>query len=146
MLQIKAYQQLLEGHIYFGSADDVEDMVCLDEVEVIVDLRAEATQCASSRPGIAWQRIPLGDDAVAQTLLLKAAIDAVVTACRAGKRVGFHCGGGKGRTGAVAVGVLLELGICDTLSHAEQHARQLRPVIQLKPPMRQSLQTLYPHA
>ncbi|WP_425393266.1 hypothetical protein [Cohnella laeviribosi] len=35
--------------------------------------------------------------------MFKQAIDKVVHAYRQGKKVAFHCGGGKGRTGTVAV-------------------------------------------
>lgn len=42
--------------------------------------------------------------------LFQQAINQVVEAYRSGKKVGFHCGGGSGRTGAVAVGTLTTLG------------------------------------
>lgn len=147
MPQAKTYQSLLDGRIYLGGAQDVTTMVEQDGVSVIVDLRAEATGCASSKPGVEWVQIPLGDEAASsQAPLFKAAIAAVVEACRTGKKVGFHCGGGKGRTGTVAVGVLLELGICDTLVQAEAHAKAIRSVISLKPEQRAALRALYPQA
>lgn len=39
----KNYQALVEDKIYFGGASDVEDMVKNEGVEVVVDLRGEAT-------------------------------------------------------------------------------------------------------
>jgi protein-tyrosine phosphatase len=58
--------------------------------------------------------------------------------------VAFHCGGGKGRTGTVAAGVLLELGLCSTLAEAE--AKAIRPVVNIKPDQRKALEHLYPTA
>ncbi|MFD0695364.1 hypothetical protein ACFQZT_14770 [Paenibacillus sp. GCM10027628] len=39
----KNYQALIDDQIFFGGAADVEDMVKNEGVEVIVDLRGEAT-------------------------------------------------------------------------------------------------------
>jgi len=145
MNEEKSYQQLITGHVYLGGAGDVAAMVKRDGVQVIVDLREESTGCAVAN--VSWTRIPLGDDPTQdQAALFKAAIDAVVTAYRAGQKVGFHCGGGKGRTGTVAIGVLLELGLCQTLDEAEARAKATRPVISMKPAQRAALQQLYPQA
>lgn len=145
MSENKSYHQLITGHVYLGGASDVAAMVEQDGVQVIVDLREESTGCAAAN--VSWTKIPLGDDpGQDQAALFKAAIDAVVTAYRAGQKVGFHCGGGKGRTGTVAVGVLLELGLCQTLEEAEAKAKAIRPVISMKPAQRTALQQLYPQA
>ncbi|MGC8731121.1 MAG: protein-tyrosine phosphatase family protein, partial [Halothiobacillaceae bacterium] len=69
-----------------------------------------------------------------------------VSAYRDGKKVAFHCGGGKGRTGTVAAGVLLELGLCSTFAEAEAHAKAIRPVVNIKPDQREALLQLYPNA
>lgn len=147
MSEDKSYHQLIADHVYLGGASDVAAMVEQDGVQVIVDLREESTGCAAAAADVTWTKIPLGDDpAQDQAALFKSAIDAVVTAYRAGQKVGFHCGGGKGRTGTVAVGVLLELGLCQTLEEAEAKAKAIRPVISLKPTQRAALQQLYPQA
>ena len=147
MTQEKTYHQLIADRIYLGGASDVPSMVAADGVQVIVDLRQESTGCASLDTNVAWIRMPLGDDpAQDQVALFKSAIDSVVSAYRDGQKVGFHCGGGKGRTGTVAAGVLLELGLCQTLAEAEAQAKVIRPVISIKPEQRAALQTIYPHA
>jgi protein-tyrosine phosphatase len=147
MSEDKSYHQLIAGHVYLGGASDVAAMVEQDGVQVIVDLREESTGCAAADTGVTWTKIPLGDDpGQDQAALFKAAIDAVVSAYRAGQKVGFHCGGGKGRTGTVAIGVLLELGLCQTLEEAEAKAKAIRPVISMKPAQRTALQQLYPQA
>jgi protein-tyrosine phosphatase len=140
----KNYQSLVDNRIFLGGASDVEDMVKNEGVEVIVDLRAEASGCAYPSENVQWIQIPLGDNADGpQDKLFEQAIQHVVGAYNSGKKVGFHCGGGKGRTGAVAIGTLLTLGLSHTIDEAEKLAQSIRPVIQLKQPQREALEKLY---
>jgi len=140
----KAYHELIPGRIYMGGAQDVQTMVNNKDVEVVVDLREEAEQCAATREGLEWIKVPLGDEANApQVDLLRSAIKAVVDSYREGKKVAFHCGGGKGRTGTVAFGTLLELGLAKTIEDAEQQAKSIRPILNIKPAQRKSLEAIY---
>ncbi|MNP80279.1 hypothetical protein D3C76_1783250 [compost metagenome] len=75
--------------------------------------------------------------------LFQSAIQEVVKAYREGKKVAFHCGGGKGRTGTVAVGTLKELGLAPTLEEAEQQAKSIRPIIAVKPNQWEALRAIY---
>lgn len=141
----KSYHALIDGRIYFGGAADVPAMIAHEAVEVVVDLREESTGLAATAPDVQWQRVPLGDNNTEpQDKLFSDAIQAVVAAYRAGKKVAFHCGGGKGRTGTVAAGVLLELGICHSFDDAQAKAQSIRPVIHIKPEQRAALEALYP--
>lgn len=141
----KPYHELIAGRIFFGGAQDIQQMVDEDQIAVVVDLRAESTGCAASQPELKWIQIPLGDNAEhPEDELFRDAIGAVVDAYQQGQKVAFHCGGGKGRTGTVAAGVLLELGVCKTLSEAEAMAKSIRPVINIKPDQHLSLSRLYP--
>lgn len=143
----KTYHALLADWIFLGGASDIPAMAEQEQLDVVVDLREEATGCAAPHAALIWQKIPLGDNtATSQAPLFQQAIAAVVTAYRQGQKVGFHCGGGKGRTGTVAAGVLLELGLCQTLTEAEAMAKRIRPVINIKPEQRQALAELYPAA
>jgi protein-tyrosine phosphatase len=140
----KPYQALVEDRIYLGGAMEVERMVKEAGCEVIVDLRAEATECAYPSPGVEWIQIPIGDDSSENLdTLLKHAVEAVVAADGANRKVGFHCAGGKGRTGAVAVGTLLALGKARTIEEAERLAKEIRPILNLKPHQREALEKLY---
>lgn len=140
----KAYQALIADRIYFGGAKDVIAMVENDRIQVVVDLREESQACESSDSSVTWIKIPLGDNATKpEHILFAQAIQAVISAYQQNKKVAFHCGGGKGRTGTVAVGVLLELGICKTIDEAETLAKNIRPVISVKPEQRASLEILY---
>lgn len=144
MAQDKAYQELIADRIYFGGAKDVAAMVENDGIQVVVDLREESQACESSDSSVDWIRIPLGDNATEPEYILFAqAIQAVVSAYHQKKKVAFHCGGGKGRTGTVAVGVLLELGICKAIDEAEALAKSIRPMINIKPDQKAALVRLY---
>jgi protein-tyrosine phosphatase len=119
-------------------------MVKNEGVEVVVDLRAEAAECAYPEAKVEWIRIPLGDNAAeSQADLFKQAVDEVVKAYNSGKKVAFHCGGGKGRTGTVAAGALMELGEAQTVDEAETKAKSIRNVIDIKPAQRESLLTIF---
>ena len=140
----KAYHELIPGRIFMGGAQDVQTMVNNEDVEVVVDLREESEQCAATREGLEWIKVPLGDEANApQVELLRSAIKAVVDSYREGKKVAFHCGGGKGRTGTVAFGTLLELGLANTIEEAEQQAKSIRSILNIKPAQRKSLEAIY---
>ncbi|OME78745.1 protein tyrosine phosphatase [Paenibacillus sp. FSL A5-0031] len=140
----KAYHELIPGRIYMGGAEDVQSMVDHEGVEVVIDLREEAAQCAAAGEGLKWIKVPLGDEAnEPQEELLHTAIKAVVGAYKEGKKVAFHCGGGKGRTGTVAYGTLLELGLANTIEDAEQKAQSIRSILNIKPAQRKSLEGLY---
>ncbi|RAV11752.1 protein-tyrosine phosphatase family protein [Paenibacillus contaminans] len=141
----KSYQALHDNKIFMCGAADVEQVVKNEQCEVIVDLRGEANQCAFAGADVEWIKIALGDDAVDnQEALLKQAADEVVKAYREGKKVAFHCNGGRGRTGAVAVATLIELGVSGTIEEAERLAKCIRPILNVKPAQKEALQKLYP--
>jgi protein-tyrosine phosphatase len=144
MREEKKYQALIEDKIFFGGANDVKAMIEDEQVEVIVDLREEAVGCAYPSPNVTWVQIPLGDNAEGdQALLFKLAIDEVTKYYHEGKKVGFHCGGGKGRTGAVAIGTLISLGKSQTIDEAEHLAKTIRPIIQINQSQRETLEKIF---
>lgn len=59
----KLYHALIPGHIYCGGANDIQQMVDEDGIDVVVDLRAESTGCAAHQPEVQWVHIPLSDHA-----------------------------------------------------------------------------------
>lgn len=106
--------------------------------------RSTATECAYPAGNVEWLQVPLVDNAEGpQDQLFQQAINHVVEAYRGGKKVGFHCGGGKGRTGAVAIGTLLALGKSQTIEEAEKLAQSIRPVVSIKQPQREALEKLF---
>lgn len=145
MASEKTYHALIPDKIFMGAATDVESMVKNEGIDVIVDLRGEATECAYPAASAKWIQIPLADHAaMPQEKAFEQAIQAVIEAYHQNKKVAFHCGGGKGRTGTVAAGTLLALGLSDTLDEAEAKAKSIRNIIDIKPSQRESLHKLYP--
>ncbi|WP_139488553.1 protein-tyrosine phosphatase family protein [Brevibacillus dissolubilis] len=146
MTQEKKYQALHDNKIFIGGAADVQAMVENEQIDVIVDLRGEAKECAYPEAKAEWVQIPLGDEATEpQDVLFQRAIQEVIDAYQSGKKVAFHCNGGRGRTGAVAVGTLLNLGLADSLADAEDKVKAIRPEINIKPKQRESLAKMYPN-
>ena len=116
----KNYQELVKDRIYIGGADDVEEMMENEKVDIIFDLRAEAPTEESK-----YNRVhsPIVDDADHQDESIKKSIEHVVNAYNEGKNVYFHCQGGSNRTGTVAIGTLLALGKASTIEEAEEIAK-----------------------
>ncbi|MGD6854472.1 protein-tyrosine phosphatase family protein [Bacillus infantis] len=137
----KNYHELIKDRIYIGGADDVKEMMKNEKADVIFDLRAEASEAD-------YERIhsPIVDDAGKQDESIKQSVEHVVNAYNKGEKVYFHCGGGSNRTGTVAIGTLLSLGKAKTIGEAEEMAKAVRPKINVKPEMKESLQRLFPNA
>lgn len=139
---MKNYHELIQDRIYIGGADDAEEAVKHETIDLVFDLRAE-----SPKSDAAYSRIhsPIVDNEGDQDDSIKASIEQVVTAYKDGKNIYFHCQGGSNRTGTVAVGTLLELGFAEMLGEAEAMAKESRPKINVKPEMMESLRKLYPN-
>lgn len=138
------YHALIKDRIFMCGADDVQSVVNNENVKIVVDLREEANHCAAEGEELKWINIPLVDDpSVTGENLLRDAISAVTNAYNQGEKVVFHCGGGKGRTGMVAYGTLMALGLAQSLDDAEEQAKNIRPVLNIKTTQRLSLEKLY---
>jgi protein-tyrosine phosphatase len=137
------YHELLKDRIYIGGADDVQDMMENEKVDVIFDLRAESPQESSD-----YNRVhsPIVDDAAQQDESVKKSIDHVLSVYNEGKNVYFHCQGGSNRTGTVAIGTLLALGKASTIEKAEEIAKTARPKINVKPEMKETLKRIFPNS
>ncbi|ADU31018.1 protein-tyrosine phosphatase family protein [Evansella cellulosilytica] len=136
----KNYQELLKERIYIGGADDVEEMLENEKVDVVYDLRAESLDSDSQ-----YNRVhcPIVDDAENQDEAIKKSVDNIVKSYHEGKNVYVHCQGGSNRTGSVAVGTLLALGKAKTIEEAEKMAKDARPKINIKPEMKEALKRVY---
>lgn len=129
---------------FMGGAADIEAMVINEGVEVVVDLREEATECAYPTDHVRWVKVPLDDNTKENEAdLFEKAINEDVGVYNDGKKVVFHCGGGKGRTGTVATGVLLEIGLANSVDDAESKAKSVRNIIDIKPMQKELLKKIY---
>ncbi len=140
----EAYQQLVKDRIFIGGAADAKTAVANEGIDVVFDLRAEAGDSDESYTRV---HAPIVDDSTEQQdESIQEAIDGVVTAYEEGKKVFFHCAGGSNRAGTVAIGTLLALGEAKAVEEAEQMAKNIRPIISVKPELKESLQRLFPNA
>ncbi|MBT2581604.1 dual specificity protein phosphatase family protein [Planococcus sp. ISL-109] len=140
----ETYQQLVKDRIFIGGAADAKTAVEKEGIDIVFDLRAEATDSDGSYPRV---HAPIVDDSVEhQDESIQDAIDGVVIAYEEGKKIFFHCAGGSNRTGTVAIGTLLALGEADTVEEAEQMATSVRPKISVKPELKESLERIFPQA
>jgi len=60
------------------------------------------------------------------------------------QKVYFHCSGGRNRTGTVATGLMIELGLAQNVDEAEKAVKVIRSEVAIKPEMREALRTIYP--
>lgn len=140
-----SYHELHKG-IFIGGAKDIEDAVNKESCNVVIDLRSEATEPSTTAENIEYIHIPIveDEDGSGQDEALQKAIETVVEAYNAGKKVAFHCSAGRNRTGSVAIGTLLSLGLSDSIENAEKKAQGVRPEINVKVPLKETLQRLFP--
>ncbi|MGH2319540.1 protein-tyrosine phosphatase family protein [Planococcus sp. SE5232] len=137
----KEYQELVENRIFIGGVADAKGAAEAEKIDVVVDLRAEAAEGDYDYVRI---HSPIVDDSdEQQDESIKKAIDQVVDAYNDGKKVYFHCAGGSNRAGTVAIGTLLALGKADTVEEAEAQATAIRPVIMVKPQLKESLERIF---
>lgn len=137
----KEYQELVEDRIFIGGAADAKAAAEAEKIDVVVDLRAEAAEGDYDYVRVHSPIIDDSDDQ--QDESIKKAIDQVVDAYNDGKKIYFHCAGGSNRAGTVAIGTLLALGKADTVEEAEAQATAIRPVIMVKPQLKESLERIF---
>ena len=140
----KIYQELVKNKIFIGGANEAEEAIENEGIDVVFDLRAEILG-----GNFDFHRVhsPIMDDSdERQDDSVKKAIDRVVDAYNADKKVYFHCAGGSNRTGTVAIGTLLALGKAYSIVEAEKIAKTIRPKINVKPAMKDSLKRIFPDA
>jgi len=136
------YNELVNGRIFIGGADDTRDALNEKDIDVVVDLRSETDQSNEHNQHQTIHQ-PVLDDTEDQDETVKKAVDRVMEAYNEGKNVFFHCAAGRNRTGTVAIGTLLELDMAKDLKDAEEKATSIRPEIEIKPEMKETIKRLY---
>ncbi|MGG1690820.1 protein-tyrosine phosphatase family protein [Heyndrickxia ginsengihumi] len=137
------YHELIKGKVYIGGVDDIQDVVKHHGVTDVFDLRENGTEPEGFPKEATRHAYPIVEDQVGQDESVKRAIAAVKEAVNQNKKVYIHCSGGRNRTGTIASGLLLELGHASTVAEAEQKAKEVRSIIEIKPEMKQVLKRLY---
>ncbi|MDG4658235.1 dual specificity protein phosphatase family protein [Ectobacillus antri] len=137
------YHELITGKVYIGGVDDIQDAVKGHGVTDVFDLRENGTEPEGFPKEVTRHAYPIVEDVEGQDESVQKAIKAVKEAVEQGKKVYFHCSGGKNRTGTVATGLLVEMGQASSVEEAEQQAKEVRSVISIKPEMKNVLHRLY---
>ncbi|CAH1223503.1 hypothetical protein PAECIP111892_05314 [Paenibacillus auburnensis] len=138
------YHELIPGKVYIGGENALLEALQEQEISDVFDLRDNGTEAEGFPAKVTRHHFPIVEDESGQENSVQAAIQAVTAAVNNGKTVYFHCAGGRNRTGTVATGVLLELGLASTVEEAEALAKEKRPDINIKQEMRDVLQGFYP--
>ncbi|MHB0861199.1 protein-tyrosine phosphatase family protein [Paenibacillus sp. SEL3] len=138
------YHTLVENKVYIGGESALVQALQEQEISDVFDLRDNGTEAEGFPAKVTRHHYPIVEDETGQEASVQAAIQAVKEAVNSGKTVYFHCAGGRNRTGTVATGVLLELGLATTVEEAEALAKEKRPDINIKQEMRDVLKGFYP--
>lgn len=137
------YNTLIPYRIFIGSEYDAQDMADIAKCHVIIDLREEADRPSFISPATEWIHIGLKDHISGQESQVRDAILKVIELYKQGKTIGIHCASGVCRTATIAVGVLLELGICKKMKEAIEYVEISRKQTSLHPGLKETLQNLY---
>jgi len=135
------YNELIKDRIFIGGADDLEDVLAKEVIDLVVDLRSEIKPKNNHKYQTIHQ--PVLDDTENQDESVKKAVDHITNAYHEGKNVFFHCAAGRNRTGTVAIGTLLELDLAKDVDEAEKKAKSIRSKIEIKPEMKETIQNMY---
>lgn len=137
------FNTLIPDRIFIGSETDAQDMVDIAQCDTIIDLRQEASGPSFSSDNSVWKHIGLKDHITGQEELVKEAIQLVTELYHQGHRIGIHCASGVCRTATIAIGVLIELGICKKMKEALEFVEMSRTQTALHPSLKKTLQNLY---
>lgn len=137
------YHELLKGKVYIGGVDDIPEVVAEQNISDVYDLRDNGKEPEGFPKEATRHHYPIVEDEVGQEASVQGAIQAVKDAVNNNKKIYFHCSGGRNRTGTVAVGLLIELGLASSVQEAEATAKAIRPDISIKPDMRDALKGIY---
>ncbi|WP_433743699.1 protein-tyrosine phosphatase family protein [Paenibacillus amylolyticus] len=137
------YHELVKGKVYIGGADAALSAIKEQGVTEVFDLRDEGKAQEGFPDSAKRHHYPIVEDRNDQEESIKSAIQAVTEAVQEGKKVFFHCAGGRNRTGTVATALLINLGEAATVEEAEKLATERRPDISIKPEMRNVLKSMF---
>jgi len=137
------YHELIEGKVYIGGEAALLQALQEQEITDVFDLRDTGTEAEGFPANVIRHHHPIVEDEDGQEGAVHGAILAIKEAVNQNKSVYFHCMGGRNRTGTVATGLLIELGMANSVEEAEQLAKAKRPDINIKPEMINVLNGFY---
>ena len=138
-MNAKNYQALVGNRIFVGGVADVPSAIDAENIDVVYDLRAEVSEPSSEIS----KHQPIVDDGEFQDESIRTGVKHIVQDYQDGKKIFFHCNTGRGRAGTMAVATLLELRLASTIEEAEAQVRMIRPEVDVKPQLKESLKRIY---
>lgn len=132
------YEPLIDGKVYMGGIDAIEEAYEKENIDQFFDLRGSKDELPHDKSVDASLR----DGNEVEDL--RDAATRMKEALEEGKTIYFHCNTGRGRTGAMAAALLMELGEVDTVEEAMERAKEARDVVSIRPNFEEALQTMYP--
>lgn len=142
----KNYSELVANRIFFGGVSDTQAAVENEQVDVVVDVRVKGRSTEEQAAlGTMYLHRPIADEDDIEVIArsIKQGAREIVDAFEQDKKIFFHCGGGGGRAGVMAVAMLSELGLAESVEEAEHKAKQARPTVTIRPNMKEALEKLY---
>jgi len=135
----KNYQALVGNRIFVGGVNDVSNVIESEGIDVVYDLRAEVSKPSSE----ITKHQPIVDDGEFQDESIRTGVKQIVKDYQDGKKIFFHCNTGRGRAGTMAVATLLELRLASTVEEAEAQVKMIRPEVDVKPQLKESLKRIF---
>ena len=134
----RRYDELIEGKIYVGSADEAEAATLDQKATQVFDVRVKGR---GEEVSYDYTHSPIEENNEAETIK-KGAVQ-IAAAIRSGESVYIHCGSGTGRAAVMAAATLVELGEASTIDDAMNTVLQKRKGARFQPVMISALEKLY---
>lgn len=119
--------------------NEVSNVIQVEKIDVVYDLRAEVIAPSSEIS----KHQPIVDNGEFQDESIRAGVKQIIQDYQEGKKIYFHCNSGNGRTGTMAIAVLLELRMANTIEDAEARVKMIRPDVNVKPQLKEALKEIY---
>ena len=135
---MRQYDELIEGKICVGSADEAEAATLDQKATRVFDVRVYGR---GEEVSYNYTHSPIEENNEAETI--KKGAEQIAAAIRNGESVYIHCGSGTGRAAVMAAATLVELGEASTIDAAMDTVIQKRKGARFQPVMVDALKNLY---
>ena len=134
----RQYDEVIEGKIYVGSAEEAECAITDQKATHVYDVRVNGR---GEQVSYAYTHSPIEENNEAETI--KKGAKEIAAAIHNGESVYIHCGSGTGRAAVMAAATLIELEEVSTLEEAMKIVLQKRKGARFQPIMVSALEKLY---
>ena len=135
---VRQYDEVIEGKIYVGNAEEAECAITDLKVNHVYDVRVNGRD---EQVSYDYTHRPIEENNEAETI--KKGAEEIAATIRNGNSVYIHCGSGTGRAAVMAAATLMELGEVPTLEEAMNTVLQKRKGARFQPIMVNALEKIY---